>query len=89
MKFRIIQLGPKGFDKRAFGFQFLKSVQLVYLRFWFYGLYFAYGPHDPFADMHQMIVEKQAADWLSKNTNRHQRRAMEAMMRKQKHAQAH
>ncbi len=88
MKFRLIKLGKGGFDDRAFGFQVRKHVQVVYLRLWFFGLYFAYGPHDPFAELHRMITEQKAAEWLMNNTNRKQRRTMEAIARKQ-HAKAH
>jgi hypothetical protein len=83
MKLRIIKFGPRGLDKRSFGFQHLAQVKIFYARLWFFGLYLALGKHDIAADFERLLAEKKATEFLYSVTNHKQRRVMEAMARKQ------
>jgi hypothetical protein len=83
MKFRIIKFGPRGLDKRSFGFQYIAKVKVFYIRAWLFGLYLALGQHDIAGDFERLLAEKRSADFLYSVTNRKQRRVMEAMARKQ------
>lgn len=88
MKLRIIKFGPRGLDKRSFGFQYLAQVKIFYARLWFFGLYLALGKLDIAGDFERLLAEKKAADFLYSVTNRKQRRSMEAIARKQHARQA-